>query len=138
MKTQYTWDGKPVPVTDEEAEKQRRIQAYLDSEITVDYLKTHQDSEEQIEVMSDIFGYMEDLMWADRFDIIDEYILEFCNCNTPAIRFQYYVCLLTCAMWAKKELKNRQFLIKKAIEVGIKERQNEKEVMQVLQGLIND
>jgi hypothetical protein len=87
--------------------------------------------------MSDIFGYMEDLMWADRFDLIDYYILEFCNA-TPPIKFQYYICMLTCAMWAKKELKYRQFLIKKAIEVGMKERQTEKEVLQVLQGLIND
>jgi hypothetical protein len=130
------WDLKVIPIEDEEAERKARIQAYLDSEITVDYIKSHQQEEEQIDVMSNIFGYMEDLMWANRFDIIDEYIMEFCNCDRPVICFQYFVCLLTAAMWAKDRLDNREYLKAKTIEAGKRELHDRDKVLRILHGLL--
>jgi hypothetical protein len=66
---QYGWDGKPILVPEEP----------IFSAITVQYLLEHQDEDIQEDVLVDIFTYMEDLMWAKKFDVVDEFIKEFCE-----------------------------------------------------------
>jgi len=74
---------------------------------------------------------MEDLMWAGKFNVIDDFILEFCE---HEICFQYCLCLLTCANWAKDKLNNRHILIAKSVAQGIKEI-GEKDTNSCLKGL---
>jgi hypothetical protein len=75
---------------------------------------------------------MEDLMWADKFKVIDDFIFDFCM---HYICFQYYLCLLTAACWAKDKLKNIEGLRFKAREIGYKEI-GEKDTNNCLKGLI--
>ena len=115
------------------------MKAYIDfdSEITVDYIKVNQEKEKHIEVMKQIMIYLDDLMWAAQFHVVDEFIEEFCNPKNldKPICFQYYICVLTCANWCAKDLKKLNMLKEKALEVGIAEL-GEKETVQVLMGLI--
>jgi hypothetical protein len=104
----YGWDGKPMICKDESEE----------SKITVEYILANQDKNRQDDVMVKIFGYMEDLMWAGKFKVIDDFIFDFCMHD---ICFQYYLCLLTAACWAKDKLKNTEGLRFKAKEIGYKE-----------------
>lgn len=118
----YGWDGKPMIVPEEP----------IFSAITVQYLVEHQDEDIQQDVLVDIFGYMDDLMWAKKFDVVDEFIKEFCEVE---ICFQYCLCLLTAACWAKDNIKNKQILIERTKAQGIKEI-GEKDTMRCLKGLI--
>jgi hypothetical protein len=118
----YGWDGKPMIVKDE-SEK---------SKITVEYLAANQGEKKQERALVKIFGYMEDLMWAGKFDIIDKFIEDFCK---EDICFQYCLCLLTAACWAKDKIKNKEMLIEKTKQQGIKEI-GEKDTNSCLRGLI--
>ena len=69
---------------------------------------------------------------AGKFDVVDDFIKEFCRHD---ICFQYCLCLLTCAMWAKDKLKNREMLIGKTKKKGIEEI-GEKDTMSCLSGLL--
>ena len=104
----YGWNGKPMICKDESEE----------SKITVEYILANQAKDKQDDVMVKIFTYMEDLMWAGKFKVIDDFIYDFCKHD---ICFQYYLCLLTCACWANDKLKNTQGLRYKAKEIGYKE-----------------
>jgi len=118
----YGWDGKPIITKDESEE----------NKITVEYIVANQDKNQQDDVMVKIFGYMEDLMWADKFKVIDDFIFDFCMKD---ICFQYCLCLLTCACWAKDKLKNVDGLRFKARETGYKEI-GEKDTESCLRGLL--
>jgi hypothetical protein len=118
----YGWDGKPF-IAKNESDK---------SKITVDYIVANQGEKRQERVLVDIMSYMEDLMWESKFDIIDKFIEDFCK---EDICFQYCLCLLTTAFWAKDKLKNLELIKQKAREVGNKEI-GEKDTMSCLKGLI--
>jgi len=118
----YGWDGKPMLVPEEP----------IFSAITVQYLVEHQDKDIEEDVLVDIFTYMEDLMWAGKFDVIDDFIKEFCEAD---ICFQYCLCLLTAACWAKDKIKNKGMLIEKTTKRGIEEI-GEKDTMSCLKGLL--
>ena len=118
----YGWDGKPMIVKDE-SEK---------SKITVKYLAANQGEKKQERALVKIFSYMEDLMWAGKFDVVDDFIEEFCK---EEICFQYCLCLLTAACWAKDKIKNKEMLIEKTKQQGIKEI-GEKDTNSCLRGLI--
>ena len=105
----YGWDGKPIICKDESDE----------SKITVEYIIANQGEERQVRVLVEIFIYMEDLMWANKFNVIDDFIFDFCMHDN--ICFQYYLCLLTAACWAEDKLKNIDGLRFKAREIGNKE-----------------
>jgi hypothetical protein len=120
----YGWDGKPILVPEEP----------IFSAITVQYLVEHQDKDIEEDVLVDIFSYMEDLMWANKFDVIDDFIKEFCECEHE-ICFQHCLCLLTAACWAKDKIKNKEMLVEKTKAQGIKEI-GEKDTMSCLKGLI--
>lgn len=109
----------------------------FDSEITVDYIKVNQEPEKHVEVMKEMMIYLDDLMWAAQFHVVDDFIKEFCNPKNmdKPICFQYYICLLTCANWCGNDLKNLTILKEKALEVGIRE-VGEKDAVQALIGLI--
>jgi hypothetical protein len=119
----YGWDGKPMLVPEEP----------IFSAITVQYLVEHQDKDIEEDVLVDIFTYMEDLMWANKFDVVDDFIKEFCECEQE-ICFQYCLCLLTAACWANYKIKNKEMLIEKTKAQGIKEI-GEKDTMSCLKGL---
>ena len=83
-------------------------------------------------MLVDIMCYMEDLMWESKFDVVDKFIEDFCK---EDICFQYCLCMLTCAYWAKDKIKNKGMLIEKTtkrdiIEIG------EKSTTSCLKGLI--
>jgi hypothetical protein len=118
----YGWDGKPMICKDESEE----------SKITVEYIIANQGDDRQDDVMVKIFTYMEDLMWANKFKVIDDFIFDFCMHD---ICFQYYICLLTAACWAKDKLKNIEGLRFKAKEIGYKEI-GEKDTNSCLKGLL--
>ena len=110
------------------------------SAITVQYLIDNQDEDIHIDIMTDIITYMDDLIIAgnyeaSKFDVIDEFILEFCR-RSEEICFQYHVCMLTTALWVKDKLDNVELLKAKAISAGKRELGNRDEVLKVLQGLI--
>lgn len=118
----FGWDGKPVIVKDESDK----------SKITVQHIINNQGEKKQERVLVDIFAYMDDLMWAGKFNVVDDFIKEFCE---HEICFQYCLCLLTCAFWAKDKIKNKEMLVKKTTEQGIKEI-GEKDTVSCLKGLI--
>jgi hypothetical protein len=118
----YGWDGKPFIAKDKSNE----------SKITVQHIIDSQAEDKQERVMIEIFAYMDDLMWADKFNIVDDFIKEFCE---HEICFQYCLCLLTCAHWAKDKIKNKIILENKTMKQGIKEI-GKKDTMSCLKGLI--
>lgn len=118
----YGWDGEPMICKDESE----------DSKITVEYLVANQGEHKEEDVLVKIFTYMEDLMWADKFNVIDDFIYDFCKHDD--ICFQYYLTLLTAACWAKDKLKNIEGLRFKAREIGNKEI-GEKDTESCLRGL---
>lgn len=119
----YGWDGKPF-IAKNESDK---------SKITVEYIAQHQDSHKHYDnMLVKIMSYMDDLMWEGKFDMVDKFIEDFCK---EDICFQYYLCLLTTAFWAKNKLKNLELIKQKAREVGNKEI-GEKDTNSCLKGLI--
>jgi len=118
----YGWDGKPI-ICKDESDK---------SKITIEYIVDNQAKKRQQRLMLEIFSYMEDLMYAGKFDVVDDFILDFCKHD---ICFQYCLCLLTAACWAKDEIKNKEMLVEKTKQQGIKEI-GEKDTNNCLQGLI--
>ena len=118
----YGWDGKPIVCKDESEE----------SKIAVSYIVENQGENSVEDVLVEIFCYMEDLMWAKKFDVVDEFIREFCE---NEICFQYCLCLLTAACWARDNIKNKQMLIDRTTAQGIKEIGVE-DTMSCLKGLI--
>lgn len=119
----YGWDGKPIICKDESDE----------NEISIQYIVEHQDKhKDHDDVLVKIMGYMDDLMWANKFDIIDKFIEDFCNAD---ICFQYCLCLLTTAHWAKDKLKNFELIKQKSIETGTKEL-GEEDMKNCLKGLL--
>ena len=103
-----------------------------DSKITVEYLVANQGEDKEERVLVQIFSYMEDLMWADKFNVIDDFIKDFCK---EDICFQYCLCLLTAACWAKDKIKNKEMLVEKTKQQGIKEI-GEKDTNSCLRGLL--
>jgi hypothetical protein len=120
----YGWDGKPVVCKDESEQ----------SKITVEYIIGNQADGCQERVLVEIFSYMDDLMYAGKFKVVDDFIFDFCNAK-ELICFQYYIALLTCACWAKDKLKNIEGLRFKAREAGYKEI-GKKATEQCLKGLL--
>jgi hypothetical protein len=120
----YGWDGKPMICKDESDQ----------SKITVEYIAENQGENQQERVLVEIFSYMDDLMYAGKFKVVDDFIFDFCNYKTP-ICFQYYLTLLVCACWAKDKLKNIEGLRFKAREAGYNEI-GKKSTEQCLKGLI--
>jgi hypothetical protein len=118
----YGWDLKPFIAKNESPESQISIQSIVD----------HQGEDHEERMLVDIMCYMEDLMWENKFNIVDKFIEDFCN---EEICFQYCLCLLTCAHWAKDKIKNKQMLIDKTKAQGIKEI-GEKDTNSCLRGLI--
>jgi hypothetical protein len=118
----YGWDGKPI-ICKDESEK---------SKISVEYIIANQGKDKEERVMVEIFTYMEDLMWAGKFNVVDEFIYDFCKHD---VCFQYYICLLTAACWVKDKLKNIEELRFKAKEIGYKEI-GEKDTDSCLKGLL--
>jgi hypothetical protein len=118
----YGWDGKPFIAKNKSEESRISIQTIVDN----------QGEECQERMLVDIMSYMDDLMWEGKFDIIDKFIEDFCK---EDICFQYCLCLLTTAFWAKDKLKNLELIKQKAREVGNKEI-GEKDTMSCLKGLI--
>jgi hypothetical protein len=118
----YGWDLKPFIAKNESDE----------SKITVQNIVDHQDEKSQERMLVDIFSYMDDLMYEGKFDVVDKFIEDFCK---EDICFQYCLCLLTCAYWAKDKIKNKSMLIEKTTKRGIKEI-GEKSTMSCLKGLI--
>jgi hypothetical protein len=116
------------------------IEEPIFSAITVQYLIDNQDEDIHIDTMTDIITYIDDLIIAgsydaSKFDVIDEFILEFCR-RSEEICFQYHICLLTCALWIKDKLDNVELLKAKTIAAGKRELKDRDEVLKVLQGLI--
>ena len=103
-----------------------------EDKITVEYIVANQSKKKQERVLVDIFRYMEDLMWAGKFDVVDDFIKEFCE---QEICFQYCLCLLTAACWANDKIKNKEMLIIKTREIGIEEI-GEEDTNSCLKGLI--
>ena len=118
----YGWDGKPIICKDESDE----------SKISIQYIIDNQGEDTEEDVLVKIFIYMEDLMWASKFNIVDDFIKEFCE---HEICFQYCLCLLTAACWAKDNIKNKEMLIERTRAQGIKEI-GEKDTESCLRGLI--
>lgn len=118
----YGWDGKPFIAKDKSDESRISVQSIVDN----------QAEDKQENMLVKIMEYMDDLMWAGKFDVVDDFIKEFCRHD---ICFQYCLCLLTCAMWAKDKLKNREMLIGKTKKKGIEEI-GEKDTMSCLSGLL--
>ena len=119
----YGWDGKPIICKDESDE----------SKISIQYIVEHQDKDKDYEnVLLKIMSYMDDLMWANKFHIVDEFILQFCEYN---ICFQYCLCLLTCARWASNKINSMEILIEKTKKKGIEEI-GEEDTNSCLKGLI--
>jgi hypothetical protein len=118
----YGWDGKPMIVKDESEE----------DKITVEYIVANQSKKKQERVLVDIFRYMEDLMWAGKFDVVDDFIKEFCE---QEICFQYCLCLLTAACWASNKINSMEILIEKTKKKGIEEI-GEEDTNSCLKGLI--
>jgi hypothetical protein len=118
----YGWDLKPFIAKNESPESQISIQSIVN----------HQDKDHEERMLVDIMCYMEDLMWENKFNIVDNFIEDFCK---EDICFQYCLCLLTCAYWAKDNIKNKQMLIDKTKAQGIKEI-GEKDTLSCLKGLI--
>jgi len=118
----YGWDLKPFIAKNESDE----------SRITVKNIVDHQDEKSQERMLVDIFRYMEDLMWENKFDVVDKFIEDFCN---EEICFQYCLTLLTAACWAKDKIKNKGILVEKTTKRGIEEI-GEKDTNSCLKGLI--
>ena len=118
----YGWDGKPFIAKNTSNE----------TEIDIKYILNNQDKDKQKQVLVDIFSYMDDLMWEGKFDVVDKFIENFCK---EDICFQYCLCLLTCAHWAKDKIKNKEMLIEKTKTQGIKEI-GKKDTASCLKGLI--
>ena len=106
----------------------------IEERITVDQMVENQAEEQQGSVMSTIFIYMDDLMWAGQFKRIDEFMLKFCG-KSEEICFQYHLSLLTTALWAVDKLDNVELLKAKTIAAGTKEYGKE-ETLKILKGLI--
>jgi hypothetical protein len=119
----YGWDGKPF-IAKNESDK---------SKITVEYIAQHQDSHKHYDdMLVKIMSYMDDLMWESKFDVVDKFIEDFCK---EDICFQYCLCLLTTAFWAKDKIKNKEMLVEKTRAQGNKEI-GEKDTNSCLKGLI--
>ena len=118
----YGWDLKPFIAKNKSPE----------SRISVKNIVDHQDEKSQERMLVDIMCYMEDLMWENKFDVVDKFIEDFCK---EEICFQYCLCLLTCAHWAKNKIKNKGILIEKTRKRGIEEI-GEKDTNSCLKGLI--
>ena len=119
----YGWDGKPF-IAKNESDK---------SKITVEYIAQHQDSHKHYDnMLVKIMSYMDDLMWEGKFDVVDNFIKEFCE---NEICFQYCLCLLTTAFCVKNKLKNYGLIKQKTREIGNKEI-GEKDTNSCLKGLI--
>jgi hypothetical protein len=119
----YGWDGKPIICKDESNE----------SQISIQYIAKHQDKKLDYDnVLLKIMSYLDDLMWANKFDVIDKFIEDFCK---EEICFQYCLCLLTTAFWAKDKIKNLELIKLKARETGNKEI-GEEDTNSCLKGLI--
>jgi hypothetical protein len=118
----YGWDGKPI-ICKDESDK---------SKISVEYIVANQLKKKQERVLVEVMSYMDDLMWANKFDVVDDFIKEFCE---HEICFQYCLCLLTCAHWAKDKIKNKEMLVEKTKKKGIEEI-GEKDTNSCLKGLI--
>lgn len=118
----YGWDLKPFIAKNESNE----------SKISIQYIVDNQGEDTEEDVLVKIFCYMEDLMWENKFDVVDDFIKEFCEAE---ICFQYCLCLLTAACWAKDNIKNKDMLIEKTTKRGIKEI-GEKNTNSCLKGLI--
>jgi hypothetical protein len=120
----YGWDGKPF-IAQNESDK---------SKINIQYIVDNQGEDKQERVLVDIFKYMEDLMWEGKFDVIDKFIEEFCE-HEYEVCFQYCLCLLTAACWAKDKLKNIDMIKDLTREAGNREIGVE-DTMRCLKGLI--
>ena len=118
----YGWDGKAFIAKNTSDETKISVQHILDN----------QSEDKQENMLVDIFAYMDDLMWEGKFDVVDKFIEDFCK---EDICFQYCLCLLTCANWAKDKIKNKEMLVKKTKTQGIKEI-GEKDTISCLKGLI--
>jgi hypothetical protein len=100
----YGWDGKPI-ICKDESDK---------SKISIQYIVEHQDKHKDYDdVLVKIMSYLDDLMWAGKFYVIDNFIKEFCE---NKICFQYCLCLLTTAFWAKDKLKNYELIKQKHVK----------------------
>ncbi len=95
-------------------------------------IKNKQEEEYHIETMKEMFIFINELLKKEKYDIVDEFIENFCKEKTC---FQYYVSLLTAALWSDGCLKNMDLLRKKAVEAGKKE-MPETEALAALKGLL--
>ncbi len=118
----YGWDEKPF-IAKNTSDK---------TKITVQYIAENQGEKKEEKVMVEIFSYMDDLMWENKFDVVDQFIEDFCK---EDICFQYCLCLLNCACWVKDKIKNKQIIVDKTKAQGIKEI-GEKDTISCLRGLI--
>jgi len=118
----YGWDLKPFIAKNTSDE----------TKISIQYIVDNQGDDSEQDVLVDIFSYMEDLMWEGKFDVVDQFIEDFCK---EDICFQYCLCLLTAACWAKDKIKNKGMLVEKTTKRGIEEI-GEKDTISCLRGLI--
>ena len=95
-------------------------------------IKNNQHSDKHMHTMKQIFTYVDELFIANKDKEVDEFILKFCN---EEMCFQYYVCLLTAALWKPQNITNLELLRKKTIEAGTKEI-GKKDTLTTLRGLI--
>lgn len=100
--------------------------------LTIQHIVQNQQEEKHVGVMKQIFMCVDELFLSDNYLEVDKFIEEFCQQD---ICFQYYVCMLTAALWGDGYLKNINMLRQKAIEQGEKELP-EKEVGLILTGLL--
>jgi len=105
----YGWDGIPF-IAKNESNK---------SKISIQYIVNHQDNNKDYDdIIYKIYCYMDDLMIEGKFNVVDDFIKEFCEND---ICFQYCLVLLTCANWAKDKINNYEIIKTKSIETGNKE-----------------
>ena len=101
--------------------------------ITIDYIKANQQEHQHIDVMKDMFLYLDDLNDTNDYKTNDNFIEEFCKAD---ICFQYHVCLLTAIKFSIRDLLNNVDMLKEsAKKTGIKEF-GEEDTLRTLYGLL--
>jgi len=103
--------------------------------MTIEYILENQQQEKHIQVMKEIFTYLNQLQWIENYEVMDNFIKDFCKQKNMC--FQYYVCVLSSANWVKDKLNAKTFntLKKKAIKAGTLEI-GEENTIKTLDGLI--